>query len=1107
MSLRFVLPLLALASCTREIGLADLGACADSSQGGTYGEIGIGTCLAGPVDVHAFEQGGDTWLAVVNADPFRNFASGSLLLIDWSSVDLDARVNYLHELDATALPMDPYVGGAGVLVDRDLVLVSGRLSEGAPERSHPDALHVVDISDPTAPTLWAEGDELTLEDDPQPIAVDPDADRAYVLNITDHSVSVIDTSTTPISEVQVGIFAQVGDAAFNDADGSGSSASVHGAYVDDETKVITDTWTLSWVEGTQRLWVPTDGGLARWSWGGIDAVPSGMGVELDPDDSAAITEIRDPFLGEIDDVPVLYFADDDAIRLVTPDNATIAEWDLADADHPVLLGGDDWDVRLGSPVVVDLTEALAIYYDGRTEPGAPASIGMALSDDGLTWRRGDPVVTAPSWATSVEQPFVRYDEQTLTWRMWMSVYDGAQWSVGYAESEDGEAWSEVTEVLQVPGAHVAAPVVTWAHGRYQAWVATGNGATWSISTTWSVDGLDWSTPEPVLDTDAAADSPPRVALQHDPAGVWRVEGLDSGLQSAQASAGTSTSVTDYGFTFRVSSGCEIDLLGEMEDLIPGSLAGDTLYATAVDPDGRPRLVALRQAGDSWALAGDDLVPEGTGGNVGGATDPVVVADGAGWSMYYGAQGEDGLTRVYRATSSDGLAWTASADPVIPTDGVWDAQEQRPSAAEALDGGGLRLWYSGWDGSRWRVGAAESADGVTFNASPGASEAWVLGPGQPGTFDDTGVRDAVVYEEDGARVMLYAGTPDGLTWELGSAVELEDGTWERRTDPATGAVVALHGGVAGTCSDQGVRAPVLTENGVLMAAYDGVNTRVSRAVGGASALFPDYRLPTPGDTLEFTTTRGEDDLEVISLDTVVEGHNVWGIGASALRLDPERGFLYVVSKRSNLVFVLDVRDDSGPGFDDRNYLDVEAVLAVAHTSDYFGFRDVLPRPGTDLLYATARYPDTVEVIDLSNVVDDDQAQYLRSQTLGDLPLPTLTDGGGYQTGDAGVESVARIAGAGMALTPDERTLLVTHFRGNGLAAFDLELGAWGEEVAWIPDLGENPHDVTLTPDGRYAIVANYLGQVEDDLVSSTLAVVDIDPDSPTYLEVVTWLVNR
>ena len=117
----------------------------------------------------------------------------------------------------------------------------------------------------------------------------------------------------------------------------------------------------------------------------------------------------------------------------------------------------------------------------------------------------------------------------------------------------------------------------------------------------------------------------------------------------------------------------------------------------------------------------------------------------------------------------------------------------------------------------------------------------------------------------------------------------------------------------------------------------------------------------------------------------------------------------------------------------------------------------------------------------------------------LSLPSLAV-------DEGGDTLGLIGGAGMTLTADGRYLLATHFRDNALIAFDLEMGAYGEEVRYIQHIGENPHIVQLTPDGRYAVVANYVGDLIDETAHSTLAIVDADPSSTTFLEVLTWIGN-
>ena len=92
----------------------DLGACAEVPDGVySWGDVGIGSCIAGPTDVRFVTQDGTTYLAVSNADPYRSFRTGSVLLVDYDAVRLDVPKNYLHELPTYALAIDDDDDDAG----------------------------------------------------------------------------------------------------------------------------------------------------------------------------------------------------------------------------------------------------------------------------------------------------------------------------------------------------------------------------------------------------------------------------------------------------------------------------------------------------------------------------------------------------------------------------------------------------------------------------------------------------------------------------------------------------------------------------------------------------------------------------------------------------------------------------------------------------------------------------------------------------------------------------------------------------------------------------------------------------------------------------------
>jgi DNA-binding beta-propeller fold protein YncE len=1112
--------------CIREVGPGpDLGDCAQYPEGVyTYGQIGIGTCLSGPADLQFIERDGQTLLAVSNADPYGNFGEGSVTVVDWASIDLGKRENLMSEVDAWSLPLDPLAGGLGWVPDRDLLLVTSRYSEGGVGRENADPLIVVDLADPTVPEPWSSGASLTLEDDPQPIVVDAEAGFAYVLNMTDHSVSVVDLAATPLEIVDLHPDALYGDTKLIDADASGTTADAVITPIEG-TLPSTDTWTLTFAEGSWRLWIASGAGLQRWTTGGLDYVPSGLGVELDPGDSAGeVEEVIDPYFFLESDVGSMLFADRGAIRVITlgelfDGGVPLGAWDW-ESQTSVLGGSDDgWDYWVEGPAPAEIDDVPTLYYTGRPDDDEDGAIGVARAVDGENYTREEDPVLEPPAGASWEQPFVLVDPFTASYRMWFSAFDGDRWSVAHSTSEDGLVWDEPEVVLTLDAADVGAPTVTYSLGRYQMWVAhrPDGDTTWSVAATESADGVAWAAPIVVLagDPSLAPERPPRHALQSDPQNSWRIEGDNSGLLTVSATA-AGEYLTEHGFSLHVAGGWEIDGGAVPGDVASASLVPDswvtvdgvpTLYATATDAAGRTSLIALQQdARGRWVSVREDLVPAGTGGNTEGARAALVLPPdgltGGDYVMLYAGVDNTGAALMRRATSSNGLDWDADDAALLPTE-EYDAFAQLPHAAQILDDGALRIWYTADSGAVTRIAVVDTDDdGQTFTRT-GGPDGWLIGTGVPGSFDDSGVSDPWPYVEDGVEHVLFTAS-DGDALRIGHAVF--DGTdWLRDIDPWTELAEPAMVGVDTTFSELGVSSlvgldgPEATE--FMYAGFDGFARRVGRAVRHGSALFPVQNVPTTGDQLVFTTQYGGAEAKVIELGQTVDGFSTTGIGATAMRLDPERGFLYVTSKLADHVFVIDVRDDSAPGFVDANYRDIEAVLLVTSLTGSIGFRDVYARPGTNLLYAAGRLPDALVVLDIAGVVDDDRKDAYLTTPVGTIPVR------GSDNEDEGFESLAEIGIGMMAGSQDGRYLYATHYNENSLYVFDLELGAWGEEITYVPYLGENPYTLRLDPTGRYAVVANYTGEVVDHTVHSSLAVVDVDPTSPTFLSVLTWLVNR
>jgi hypothetical protein len=1102
----------------------DMGACSEPPDGVyAFGEVGIGSCLAGPADLKFVRVQGQDLLAITNADPFRNFRSGSVVLLDPSRLDpeIDATPS-IDTLAVGALDLPPFASRIGWDAAREQLVIPSRESADALTTSTADPVWFVDVSDPTAPALRTDAPFLTTRQDPFDVQIL--GDRAYVVSPSDVSIAVVELDGVP-RLFDPDPTSLVTPPLFDDVDGSGSRAELVATVIDGREITVEDAWTASRVDGTLRAWLPEGPDLARWSSGGggpAPWTPAAFGAEVMASD-LGLPSLRDPWITDNGVSLGMTVASGNQVWATGTDGSA-GLW-IASAS-PVLTTSAPWSAALGGTAVVGLGERVVLYYDGQStvdDGEAGTSIGYALTSDGVTFLpAADPVLTPSDPAHGLAQPSIFLDPLSDDVRMWVSHWDGARWSIALASSDDGlSGWSEPVDVVSDAGA----PWVVWRGGRYTMLAAFAYEGSWWFGTSESPDGRRWSPPVRFYDTEepVGAARPPRAAVQLVPDAGWRVEGLNRGLLGEPVRDATPSAEPTVGFQLAFASGAQVGLaaIGAADALgfEPGSavevLGATTVVGTVWGPDGTPSIGAFRPALGGWRQVQADLWPLGSAGNAGGAESPVLAPQGSGWVLYAGVR------------DAAGVAQLATADVDVDVgNGEWRVTPRASSAMAApptMASEGLiphavagdALWYSGYDGSRWQIGRATTSDGgVTWTPDPGVEgDGVLLAPGDPGAWDDSGVRDPVPFE-CGRRGLMYAGF-DGSNWAIGVAWDDLAGGWERRREPFSGAETALLGGIPDTFAAAGVRSPVaLAAAGVqaacgawMFSGIDGTTWRGALAWLHEDGFFPELALPTVGDRFVFDSLRGEPGTSVIDLGQTVDGVALPGSvaslatdGPAASVWDDGRGLLYLVSKIYPGVIAVDLRDDSTPGAPDRNYLNIETVLRVQSTTGQLGFQDVWLDTARDRLFLTAREPDAVVVVDLQGVVDDDRAEILDETAIGAIALRDLTD-------DAGEQTYAGIGGAGMAYVPGLDLLLVTHFRANAVSVIDLSLGAFGAEVAWIDHVGENPHVVRVTPDGRYAVVGNYLGEVRAADVGSSLAWIDLDPTSPRFLEVVATVGNR
>jgi hypothetical protein len=141
-----------------------------------------------------------------------------------------------------------------------------------------------------------------------------------------------------------------------------------------------------------------------------------------------------------------------------------------------------------------------------------------------------------------------------------------------------------------------------------------------------------------------------------------------------------------------------------------------------------------------------------------------------------------------ATSPDGTAWTkqagaAGAGAVLAPGAAGEPDALGAGQPSVLrDGDALRMWYECFDGTRWRVCAAASSDGVAW-----AKEGVAVDTGPEGAPDALGLRNPVVVRRGAAYELWYQGQAAAPPHYRVLRARSADGRSWQRVD----AEVALH----------------------------------------------------------------------------------------------------------------------------------------------------------------------------------------------------------------------------------------------------------------------------------------------------------------------------
>lgn len=183
--------------------------------------------------------------------------------------------------------------------------------------------------------------------------------------------------------------------------------------------------------------------------------------------------------------------------------------------------------------------------------------------------------------------------------------------------------------------------------------------------------------------------------------------------------------------------------------------------------------ASRASGGTWTpYVSNPVLTKGAGGTWedGHVKDPLLLHDGSQYVMYY--SGYDGAAyRIGRATASAHTgSWTKyGSNPVLGLGSGGSFDDERVIFPTVLyepadTGREWKMWYTGLDGSKYRIGYAYSSDGLSWTKF-----GQVVDVGSGGTWDDEGCVVSAIYKEGATYNLFYGGSqrPDGAYfWQAG-----------------------------------------------------------------------------------------------------------------------------------------------------------------------------------------------------------------------------------------------------------------------------------------------------------------------------------------------------
>jgi len=208
--------------------------------------------------------------------------------------------------------------------------------------------------------------------------------------------------------------------------------------------------------------------------------------------------------------------------------------------------------------------------------------------------------------------------------------------------------------------------------------------------------------------------------------------------------------------------------------------------------------------------------------------PSVITEGGQYYMLY--SGTNGSTwNIGLANSADGKVWTKyPGNPVMSISPTTFYSVAISGTSILYDNGIFKAWFTGYDGSFTRIGYASSANGITWTVNSNC----VVNTGTTGTWDYLGVAFPSVIKDNGIYKMWFSGY-DGTTWRIGYANSSDGINWEKYEQNGVEEPV-LDVSVSGADTDGVYGQSVVKDQNVYKMYYTGISTGGSLTINYATS---------------------------------------------------------------------------------------------------------------------------------------------------------------------------------------------------------------------------------------------------------------------------------